>query len=192
MTREAVQPAASSGVKQEKVAQVWEEVFVWELLFGIAEAGTELEAVAVGAEAGAGVATEAGIGAVAGQAGADEIAIEAIRRAIRARALKALITYPIRTIVQPLVLMAEMPEDKGERPDRPDRGQMKPPPKGHWHTWTRRVVSPNARQRWMGDDGETYEWDRQEGEWEVFDRTGKRHLGVVRDGKLKSNSHCTR
>ena len=114
VTRQALQPAPSSGVKQQKVAQIWEEVLLWELLFGVAEAGTEVEAVTVG--------TEAGVGAVAGQAGADEIAIEAIRRAIRAKALKALITYPIRTIVQPLVLMAEMPKNNGE-----GGGNQRPP-----------------------------------------------------------------
>ena len=33
------------------------------------------------------------------------------------------------------------------------------------------------RKRWIGADGKIYEWDSRHGEIEVYDKTGKKHLG---------------
>jgi hypothetical protein len=35
------------------------------------------------------------------------------------------------------------------------------------------------RPRWKDEDGKIYEWDGQEKEWEVYDKTGNKHLGSI-------------
>ena len=36
----------------------------------------------------------------------------------------------------------------------------------------------NGRKRWIDRKGKIYEWDYQHGEVEVYDKTGKKHLGA--------------
>jgi RHS repeat-associated protein len=39
------------------------------------------------------------------------------------------------------------------------------------------AIAPHYRARWKDDNGKIYEWDRQHGKVEVFDKTGKVHQG---------------
>lgn len=48
----------------------------------------------------------------------------------------------------------------------------------------------NGRKRWVDSQGKIYEWDYQHGEVEVYDKTGKKHLGGFdpKTGKQRSNA----
>lgn len=41
----------------------------------------------------------------------------------------------------------------------------------------REVKGTGGRARWIDEKGKIYEWDRQHGKLEVYDKTGKKHLG---------------
>ncbi|PJO48249.1 hypothetical protein CWE02_09910 [Brucella pituitosa] len=41
----------------------------------------------------------------------------------------------------------------------------------------REVKGTGGRSRWIDEKGKIYEWDRQHGKLEVYDKTGKKHLG---------------
>ena len=50
------------------------------------------------------------------------------------------------------------------------------------------VKKTGVRKRWVDSKGKIYEWDYKKGEVEVFDKTGKKHLGGFdpKTGKQRS------